>query len=454
MLYVLIVWIFSAISLIVAFLMYITFLWHHIPSADGSLTQFCRRKIEKRLNQIVRKKVDKAIAKDYKDRVNRVATGGVGASVGAPASNLDLDYKRQPTLPNLDANDGIPPAALSRQTTGNNFNPFESRPASPFGFRPASPFMERPSSPRPSALSGSTKHEPTIPDFDGANKRPEAPSRHGTQSSLHSNTSYASDAPLMGGAAEMGYRTPNRQSPPGGPSRMESERSASSSRGPPPRNYSAMSQNTQRSTSAGQSRMGLPPRQSSATGSRSMTPMSGSTQGPGRHPMSRDPSAASTSSQQRRPLPGPSGLSRRPTQEYEMQSPTSSSDRPPPLPSANGSSYTPFRPTVTGQPRNFARPQQHHPAPPPTDYFGETHVPQRVGTAPAAQSAGMYDDTIYDAYGASNPPPGQQAFVPFRSATAGPGPRPGPATGPMHGRRMNSNDGMRAAPSPYRPPNF
>ena len=430
--------------------MYITFLWHHIPSADGSLTQYCRRKIEKRLNQIVRKKVDKAIAKDYKDRVNRVATGGVGASVGAPASNLDLDYKRQPTLPNLDTNTEIPSAPLSRQTTGTAF---ESRPASPFGFRPAAPFIERPSSPRPSALSGSTKHEPTIPDFAGANGRPDAPSRSGTQSSMQSNTSYGSDAPLMGGAAEMGYRPPNRQSPPGRPPRMESERSASSSRGPPPRGFSAMSQHTQRSVSAGQSRMGLPPRQSSAVGSRSMTPMSGSTQGPGRHPMSRDPSAASTSSQQRRPLPGASGLSRRPTQEYEMQSPTSSSVKPPPLPSGHGSSYAPFKPTFASQQRNFTQPQQQQQqqrALPPTDYFGETHVPQRVGTAPAAQSVGMYDDTIYDAYGASNPPPGQQAFVPFRPATAGPGPRPGAATG----RRMNSNDGMRAAPSPYRPPNF
>ena len=443
MLYVLIVWLFSAISLFIAFLMYITFLWHHIPSADGSLTQFCRRKIEKRLNQIVRMKVDKAIAKEHKDRVNRVATGGIGASVGAPASNHDLDYKRQPTLPNLDNSAEIPPVPLSRQTTGTNLTPFESRPASPFGTRPASPFVERPSSPRPSARSGLTNQEPTVPDLGGMSSRPDAPSRNGTQSSLHSNTSYASDSPLMGGAAEMGYRSPNRHSPPSGPSRMESERSVSSNREPPPRSYTGTSQYTQRSASAGPSKMGPPPRQNTGMRGRSMTPTSFTMQGAGRGPMSRDPSIASASSQ-RRPPPGPPGLSRRPTQEYEMQAPTPSSIKPLPLPSSGGSSYTPFNPS---QSRNISQPRR---TPPPMDYFGEGHVPPRVWTAPAAQqSAGMYDDSIYDAYGASEPSPASQPFTSFRSATAGPGPRPGPRS--HNGSGWNSNGG-RAAPSPYRPP--
>ena len=422
MLYVLIIWIFSAISLALACLFYITFLWHHIPSADGSLSQFCQRKVEKRLNQIVRARVDKAIAKEHLDRVKKVATGGTGASVGMPTQTVD--YKRQPTLPVLDTNIATLPNTIGKQITGSDLKAFESRPASPFGARPASPFgtrpaspfIDRPASPRPSKAPSALSQEPTIPDMFGGTQRPEIPSRKTTQSSLHSDTSYASDAPLMAGAAEMGYRSHNRRSPPSEPTRMQSDRSGKSSRGPTPQSLNGISQSTQRSASAGPPRAGPPPRQNTGTSNRSVNSPGSLSQPSLRSPMTRDPSAASLNSFHRRP-PGPSGPTRRPTQEYEMHSPSPLSSRP--LPSSTGSrGYAPFNPSSQSSPqsRNFTRPYR----PPPIDYFGESSVPPRAGTAPVAQAAAFYDDSIYDAYGASEPRP--QPNVPFRPATTSPGP--------------------------------
>ena len=422
MLYVLIIWVFSAISLAIACLFYITFLWHHIPSADGSLSQFCQRKVEKRLHQIVRARVDKAIAKEHLDRVKQVVTGGSGASVGMPTQAVD--YKRQPTLPILDTNSAASTITLNNQPTRSDLkafdsrpaSPFGARPASPFGGRPASPFVDRPASPRPNHGPSALSKEPTVPDMFGGSQRPEVLSRKTTQSSLHSDTSYASDAPLMAGAAEMGYKPQNRRSPPSGPSRMESERSMSSSRGPSPRNLNGMSQSTQRSASAGPSRTGPPPRQNTSMSNRSVTPAAYSSQASTRSPMSRDPSAASSNPSHRRP-PGPSGPTRRPTQEYEMYPPSPLNGRVPPSSGSGG--YVAFKTPsqISPQSRNFTRPYR----PPPMDYFGENAVPPRAGTAPAAQTAAVYDDSIYDAYGASEP----QSNTLFRPATTGPGPSAG-----------------------------
>ena len=437
MLYVLIIWIFSALSLALAFIFYITFLWHHIPSADGSLSQFCQRKVEKRLNQIVRARVDKAIAKEHLDRVKKVATGGTGASVGMPAQSMD--YKRQPTIPILDMNTTASTAGPPRQT-GTEVKPLNSRPASPFGGRPPSPFVERPASPRPAQPSSALSREPTVPDMFGGNQRPEGPSRVPTQSSMHSDTSYGSDAPLMAGAAEMGYRPPNQRSSPSGPSRMESDRSMSSNRRPPPRSSSAISQITQRSASAGPSPVGAPNRQN--VGIRSVNPKMQSSQHSSRNPVSRDPSAASSTPSSRRP-PGPQGPNNRPTQEYEMHVPSPPNGK---FPTTSGNSnYIPFNPSSRPpQPRNFTHP--FRPAP-PVDYFGESRVPPRAGTAPVAQSAAVYDDSIYDAYGASEPQ--RQVGVPARSATAGPGP---PVASHRWNGYGNSNSGGGTAA--YKPPKF
>ena len=435
MLYVLIIWLFSAFGLALAFIMYITFLWHHIPSADGSLTRFCRRKIEKRLSQVVRQKVDKAIAKEHKTRIKQVATGGTGASVGMPAA----DFKRQPTLPVLDADGRVPPsAAVSRQTTQSNLTSLNTRPASPFGARPASPFNARPASPRPSNVSSALQREPTLPDVLGGAHRPEIPSRNTTQSSLHSNTSYGSDAPLMSSAVEMGYDPQKPKTYRNNPSRAASDRSMSSSRPPLSRGFVGLTQSNQRSASAGPTRMGATPlRPDAGVSGRNNSPAPYSSQPQGRNPVPRDPSTASFAPTQR-PVPGATGLSRRPTQEYEMHPPAPSVEmsRPPPLAIGNGG-YVPFHPTPPPpqQPRNFTQPY----LPSSKDYFGESWVPPRVGTAPAAQNE-SYDDSIYDAYGAEKSR--RHPDVPFRPATTGPG--------GGGGARRDVN-GSKA---PYNPPKF
>ena len=401
MLYVLIIWAFSALSLIIAFLMYITFLWHHIPSADGSLSKFCQRKVEKRLNQIVRAKVDKAIAREHIERMKKVATGGTGASVGVPSHGID--YKRQPTLPVLETD-------TETSTVGSGAKAFEARPASPFGTRPESPFNQRPSSPSPMNLSSALAREPMLPSVQGVISRPDGPSRDTTQSSLRSNTSFGSDAPLMGGAAPMGHRPQHPQAPPSGPSRMNTDRSISSSRAPPSRSMNGSSQSTTRSASAVPSRMGLPLLMN--------TEMSATTQHPRRNPMSRDPSFASSNPSQRR-QPGPAQPHRRPTQEYEMHPPTPIDARPPPANCAAGG-YKAFNPFCQRAPYQATQSNRL----PPKDYFGEQNVPKRAGTAPVELSAGVYDDSIYDAYGASQHPV-PQPTIPFRPATAGSGPSAG-----------------------------
>ncbi|KAG8532731.1 uncharacterized protein KY384_002608 [Bacidia gigantensis] len=371
MLYVLIIWLFTAVSLFIAFVMYITFLWHHIPSADGSLSNFCQRKIEKRLNQIVRAKMDKAIAKEHLDRVKKVATGGTGASVGLPTVP-PMDYKRQPTIPNLESDTAGLPAPPSRQTTSN----LGSRPASPFGARSIS------------------QRAPTIPDVSRGSSRPGFPSRNATQSSFNSLASHGSDAPLLGSAAEMGHAPPNRHSPPGGPPSIRSNQSFNNNRGPL------------------QPRRGPTPRLNTGMSGRSVTPSAPSSAGASF--MSRDPSTASPGPNQR--PPGHTNFSRRPTQEFEMQPPTPSDGKP-------SSGYVAFNPLQ--RPSQSNTPNQPH-RPPPADYFGAQHVPRRVGTAPVQPPSAGYDDSIYDAYGAQNSPP-------FRPATAGPGPTPGGGNNGWHG---------------------
>ena len=242
MLYTLIVWVFSAFSLAAAILCYILFLWHHIPSADGGLSEYCRRKIDKRLHKIVMNTVNTALAKEDKKRaLNDLAKVGV-------AGTATSDVKRQPTVPNLDSETEPSIPTLSRQTTQDLASPFGTRPDSPFAARPASPFGMRPSTPSSTVRSASALgRDPTVPGVLGNGRRPQAPSRQTTNTSMNSDASYASDAPLMTQAGEMGYggRADSRNGS-RGPSRMESERTMHSSRpGGPARTFTDSSRGTQ-----------------------------------------------------------------------------------------------------------------------------------------------------------------------------------------------------------------
>ena len=74
-----------------------------IPSLDGTLARYCRRKVDKRLAQIVGIKIKRAIEREDRQRN------------GDSISNSRL--KHQPTLPILDDDKH----ALSRQTTQSTF---------------------------------------------------------------------------------------------------------------------------------------------------------------------------------------------------------------------------------------------------------------------------------------------------------------------------------------------
>ena len=167
MVWTLLIWLLAAISLAISVLLYLLFLWHHIPSEDRGLGGYCRNKINRRMERVVKTKTDKALKKENELRAReeaRLARDGVS-------------IKKQPTLPDLGkANlDGLPP--LSRQTTMTTLPEYTSRPNS----NEALPPMPTPSAFRPT------------------------PKRLMTHQSDASFSSYNSNAPLINSAADMGY---------------------------------------------------------------------------------------------------------------------------------------------------------------------------------------------------------------------------------------------------------
>lgn len=169
MLFTLIIWLFSALSLILAVLFYVLFLWHHIPSSDGTLARYCRRKVDKRLAQIVGVKITKAIERENKQRMKE------------EAKSVGKTLRHQPTVPDID-DDKL---GLSRHTSEASF-----RTESQF----ADEDMRRPS---------------PLPGFN----RPMQPTRAASQTSAHSGDSYLSDAPLLVSASKMGYDGSGRPYP-------------------------------------------------------------------------------------------------------------------------------------------------------------------------------------------------------------------------------------------------
>jgi hypothetical protein len=274
MLWTLVIWVISAISLAVSLVLYLLFLFHHIPSEDGGLGNYCRRKINRRMERIIKAKVDKALKKEDTLRVRQEAKEG-------------REIKRQPTLPLFDDVGELSMPALSRQPTQSTLPEYTSRDGSD----------------RTSAESLSRK--PTLPDVGIIAGRPPPLTRTATHASSASWTTYASNAPLVGEAASMGY------SPSAGVQAPASATSAGwPARPPPSRSMTGMSQSTQRSYTAG-----FGTRSSSAQGDRNA---------PGTYPMeplSRPGTGMSSgpgSSGRRgpRPSPGESQGRRTPTNQY------------------------------------------------------------------------------------------------------------------------------------------
>lgn len=179
MVFTLVIWVFSALSLLLAALFYVFFLWHYIPKQDGGLSGYCTRKINKRLMKVVSVKVNKAIKKEEEQRAKAELKAAKKAGLDKPPARQQATL---PTIPNLDHLDskkdeygpGMP--ALSRNDTMATLPVYTSRPASP----------------------GSI-------EMNALEKRP-MPSRAGTSNTMASQSSYSSRAGLMANSAGMGYQ--------------------------------------------------------------------------------------------------------------------------------------------------------------------------------------------------------------------------------------------------------
>jgi hypothetical protein len=178
MLFSLLIWVIAALGLLISALFYVFFLWHYIPKADGSLTQYCRRKVETRLERIVGKKVKKAIEKANKKRQEEERRA-------IKKGELDPS-KTRPTLPKLDDDDSSTVFSLQRtdtMTTNTTLPPYSAN------------------------TMGSTRTamNPSLPILE---ERPDMPTRSNTQYTNDSNVSYRSNAGLLDQAGGMGTATP------------------------------------------------------------------------------------------------------------------------------------------------------------------------------------------------------------------------------------------------------
>ncbi|POR38466.1 Uncharacterized protein TPAR_01325 [Tolypocladium paradoxum] len=172
MCFTLVVWVFSALYLLSAVLFYVFFLFHWIPRADGGLTGYCERKVNKRLTSIVTKKVNKALAKGQAKRER--------ADALAMKNGEKPQLERAATLPTLPDVGGpgkedslLEMPVLGRSETTTTLPVYSSRPGTPNSFELRAMDQKRPIQSR-TGTSGSTP-------------------------------SYSSRAPLLGAAADMGY---------------------------------------------------------------------------------------------------------------------------------------------------------------------------------------------------------------------------------------------------------
>jgi len=389
MTFTLVIWIFGALSLLLAMLFYVFFLWHYIPNADGGLSGYCERKINRRLSKIVSVKVNKAIEEEERKRQR--------ADAKAMKKGEKPTFGRQATLPTLfdqGSDDKLPDMPmLNRNDTMTTLPVYSSRPGTPSG-------------------------QPTLPAFelDSLDQKRPFPNRSLTGSSAVSTTSFGSNAPLMGNASDMGYGRSGSPAPslppldtngfPAAPQRTMTANSQNSSwnRGPPdgpPRMPSAMgdrgytqspvSYTDNRSPSAPRSQAGMDsysrpmPRQIDDL--RSNTP-SGPAPSMGR----RTPFDQNYQGGRSSPAPG---------SDYGRNSPAPSRG---PTSPTNGNGYQPYNPgnrsasSASLANSNFPNRQPQYrnmtdpgPRGPPEggDYFGNANAPPmpRPGTGQSNRSA-------------------------------------------------------------------
>lgn len=179
MAFTLVIWVISALGLLIAFILYILIVWHYVPTSDGSLADYCRRKVDSRLDRIVSKTTKKAIEKQEAKRIRDEAKA-VKKGEQRPGQLL-----RQPTLPTLSEDSDstrLPSPTLSRVDTVSTLH-------GPSRMNTMT------------TVSTMASRQPNLPNIE---PRPSGPSRTMTESSTYSARSFSSTAPLLPQAGTMG----------------------------------------------------------------------------------------------------------------------------------------------------------------------------------------------------------------------------------------------------------
>jgi len=318
MCFTLFIWIFSALCLIIAIILYVVFLWHYIPTEDGRLSVYCRRKIDRRLEKIVEKKVQAAIARSDAKRAKEYTKD----------PSVSVSSLRQPTLPAIGLTSeekGSTMIGITRSETESSFS---------------------------SQFTSSTNlnaqnidRQQSLPNMNTNYQRPVQPQRSGTGFTNFSNHSYASNAPLLQNATDMGYTNSRPATPedlPTGMPQMPYSNRTSPTRGQP--NPPPLLE--QRSFTGPPPRMGS----SMSMGMGTPGPGLGPGLGPGpmgymdRNPISRMGSAMADRSESapplrtgpvHRPMNGPNGLLNGPMNrtDWPMTTPGPGRMAQPPFPS-------------------------------------------------------------------------------------------------------------------------
>ncbi|RMY48638.1 hypothetical protein D0863_15342 [Hortaea werneckii] len=224
MLFTLIIWVISALSLLVAIVLYVVFLWHYIPQQDGRLAVYCKRKIDKRLEKIVEHKVKAAMEEEERKTAKEERKADMRRQKTGELPPPRPVVARQPTLPQIPG--GTPDIGKGKE---------DEKMAGAFGLARQDTSTTVSTLPRyesrPPTRSGSDRaqRQPTLPDpsLDFAS-RPGMPDRTNTQTSAWSSApSYESDAPLLSNAGYAGGRSSPAppMSPPPAFSRQASEAS-------------------------------------------------------------------------------------------------------------------------------------------------------------------------------------------------------------------------------------
>ncbi|KAK6343733.1 hypothetical protein TWF730_011322 [Orbilia blumenaviensis] len=188
-------WIFTFLCLAMAALLWIMFIWHHVPSGH-TLGSYCREKIDKRLTGIIDKNHKKTLEEEREERM-KADRAGLGA--------------RKPTLPILgDSSNGParPPAGPTLPSISE---------------KPVAPGLKRTNTTDTFTTTVSSRPDtsmPTRPPFAAA--RPQFPMRTSTNDTAMSTTSSVFDdsASLLGDRKDPFARTNTplyRPQPPIGP---------------------------------------------------------------------------------------------------------------------------------------------------------------------------------------------------------------------------------------------